>query len=54
MKPRKSTVIVVLLAFLLAAFAIAMGHGTTGGTQDPKKAESGPSPNPASTAARAC
>jgi hypothetical protein len=31
---------VVLLAFLLAAFALAMGQGTTGGTQDQKKAES--------------
>ncbi len=41
MKPRKSTVLVVLLAFVLAAFAIAMGQGTQGGTQgDQKKAES--------------
>jgi hypothetical protein len=41
MKPRKSTVLVVLLTFLLAAFAIAMAQGTQGGTQtDKKKAES--------------
>jgi hypothetical protein len=41
MKPRKSTVLVVLLTFLLAAFAIAMAQGTQGGTQtDQKKAES--------------
>ena len=39
MKPRKSTVLVVLLTFLLAAFAIAMGQGTTQ-TDQKKKAES--------------
>ena len=39
MKPRKSTVIVVLLTFLLAAFAIAMGQGATQ-TDQKKKAES--------------
>ena len=38
MKPRKSTVLVVLLTFLLAAFAIAMGgQGTTGTQGDQKK-----------------
>ena len=39
MKPRKSTVLVVLLTFLLAAFAIAMAQGTTQTDQN-KKAES--------------
>ena len=39
MKPRKSTVLVVLLTFLLAAFAIAMAQGTTQ-TDQKKKAES--------------
>jgi hypothetical protein len=39
MKPRKSTVIVVLLTFLFAAFAIAMAQGTTQ-TDQKKKAES--------------
>ena len=39
MKPRKSTVLVVLLTLLLAAFAIAMAQGTTQTDQN-KKAES--------------
>ena len=39
MKPRKSTVLIVLLTFLLAAFAIAMAQGTTQTDQN-KKAES--------------
>ncbi len=39
MKPRKSTVLIVLLTFLLAAFAIAMAQGTTQ-TDQKKKAES--------------
>jgi hypothetical protein len=38
MKPRKSTVLVVLLTFLLAAFAIAVAQGTTQ-TDQKKKAE---------------
>ena len=42
MKPRKSTVLVVLLTFLFAAFAIAMAQGTTrtaGTTQTDQKAK---------------
>ena len=38
MKPHKSTVLVVLLTFLLAVFAMAMAQGTT--QTDQKKAES--------------
>jgi hypothetical protein len=39
MKPRKSTVLVVLLTFLLAVFAMAMAQGTTQ-TDQKKQAES--------------
>jgi hypothetical protein len=37
MRPQKSTVLVVLLTFLLAAFALAMGQGTTSTTQTDQK-----------------
>lgn len=37
MKPSKSTVLVVLLTFLLAVFAIAVGQGQTGTTQADQK-----------------
>lgn len=41
MKPRRSTVLVVLLTFLLAVFAIAMGQGAgTTQTDQKKQAES--------------
>ena len=39
MKPRKSTVLVVLLTFVLAAFALALAQGTTQ-TDQKKKADS--------------
>jgi hypothetical protein len=39
MKPRKSTVLIVLLTFILAAFALAMAQGSTQTDQN-KKAES--------------
>jgi len=37
MKPRKSTVLIVLLTFILAAFAMAMAQGTTVSTQTDQK-----------------